>query len=85
MSCHGRPRTRGTTRLGRCAGHVVVITVRELKHHVDFCVVGGGLAGTCAAIAAARHDASVVLMQDRLVLCGNAPSKIRMHVGTVFR
>ena len=31
----------------------------------DFCVVGGGLAGICAAIAAARNGARVVLMHER--------------------
>jgi len=49
-------------------------------HHVDFCVVGGGVSGMCAAIAAARHGAQVVLMQDRPVLGGNASSEIRMHI-----
>lgn len=49
-------------------------------HKVDFCVVGGGLAGISAAIAAARHGAKVALMQDRPVLGGNASSEIRMHV-----
>jgi len=46
----------------------------------DLCVVGGGLAGMCAAIAAARHGAKVVLMQERPVLGGNASSEIRMWV-----
>ncbi len=46
----------------------------------DVCVIGGGLAGTFAAIAAARHGAKVVLMQDRPVLGGNASSEIRMWV-----
>ena len=46
----------------------------------DFCVVGGGLAGTFAAVAAARHGASVVLLQDRPVLGGNASSEVRMWV-----
>ena len=46
----------------------------------DVCVVGGGLAGTFAAIAAARHGAKVVLMQDRPMLGGNASSEIRMWV-----
>ncbi|NOZ22207.1 MAG: FAD-dependent oxidoreductase, partial [Planctomycetes bacterium] len=50
------------------------------SHKVDFCVVGGGLSGMCAAIAAARHGAKVVLMQDRPVLGGNASSEIRMWV-----
>lgn len=47
---------------------------------VDVCVIGGGLAGTFAAIAAARHGAKVVLMQDRPMLGGNASSEIRMWV-----
>lgn len=57
---------------------------RELNstlHEVDFCVVGGGLAGMFAAISAARHGAKVALMQDRPVLGGNASSEIRMWVG----
>src|SRR3954468_6782805 len=51
------------------------------SHHLetDFLVAGGGLAGVCAAIAAARHGARVVLVQDRSVLGGNASSEIRMH------
>ena len=47
---------------------------------VDVCIVGGGLAGTIAAISAASHGAKVVLMQDRPVLGGNASSEIRMWV-----
>jgi hypothetical protein len=54
--------------------------MREQTHQADFCVVGGGLAGMCAAIAAARHGAHVLLMQDRPVLGGNASSEIRMWV-----
>lgn len=38
------------------------------------------MAGVCAAIAAARLGASVVLVQDRSVLGGNASSEIRMHI-----
>lgn len=54
--------------------------MRNIVHKVDFCVVGGGMAGLCAAIAAARHGAKVVLMQDRPVLGGNASSEIRMWI-----
>ena len=49
-------------------------------HHADFCVIGGGMAGLCAAVAAARHGAKVVLMQDRPVLGGNASSENRMYI-----
>ena len=44
----------------------------------DLVVIGGGLAGTCAAIAAARAGISVVLVQDRPVLGGNASSEVRL-------
>lgn len=46
----------------------------------DFLVAGGGLAGVCAAIAAARRGSRVVLVQDRSVLGGNASSEIKMHI-----
>ena len=55
--------------------------MRTLEHNVDLCVVGGGFAGVCCVIAAARHGISVVLMQDRPVLGGNASSEIRMWIG----
>ena len=54
------------------------LSQKHLSCHL--CVVGGGLAGTFAAIAAARHGAKVVLIQDRPVLGGNASSEIRMWV-----
>lgn len=50
------------------------------KTQVDFCVVGGGMAGICAAIAAARGGAKVVLMHERALLGGNASSEVRMWV-----
>lgn len=43
-------------------------------------VVGGGLSGVCAAIAAARHGVKTVLIQDRPVLGGNASSEVRLWV-----
>ncbi|MBO5879190.1 MAG: FAD-dependent oxidoreductase [Clostridia bacterium] len=53
----------------------------ETEQHIcDLCVVGGGLAGMCTAIAAARRGLSVVLMQDRPLFGGNTSSEIRMWV-----
>ncbi len=46
----------------------------------DLCVIGGGLAGSFAALEAARNGAKVTLMQDRPMLGGNASSEIRMWV-----
>lgn len=53
---------------------------RVVHHEADLCVIGGGMAGLCAALAAARHGAKVVLMHDRPVLGGNASSECRMHI-----
>lgn len=44
----------------------------------DFVVVGGGVAGVCAAVAAARDGARVALVQDRAVVGGNASSEVRV-------
>jgi hypothetical protein len=56
-------------------------TVRELHSTTltaDLAVVGGGLAGVCAAISAARAGIQVVLIQDRPVLGGNSSSEVRL-------
>lgn len=46
----------------------------------DLAIVGGGLAGTCCAITAARAGVKVVLVQDRPVLGGNASSEVRLWI-----
>lgn len=46
----------------------------------DLCVVGGGLSGLSAAVAAARRGTKVVLVQDRPMLGGNASSEVRMWI-----
>ena len=46
----------------------------------DVVVVGGGMSGLCAAIAAARQGAKTVIVQDRSVFGGNASSEMRMHI-----
>lgn len=46
------------------------------KVYYDVTVVGGGIAGICAAVTAARKGKSVLLVNDRSVLGGNASSEI---------
>lgn len=56
---------------------------RELRTEqiaCDLVVVGGGLAGTCCAITAARAGLEVVLVGDRPVLGGNASSEVRLWI-----
>ena len=59
-----------------------ISTTRMLRveHDTDLCIIGGGLTGLCAAVAAAREGIRVVLMQDRPMLGGNASSEVRMWV-----
>lgn len=64
----------------RPAGLPVGRLVDRHTMEADVVVIGGGMAGVNAAIAAARNGASVVLVQDRHVLGGNASSEVRMHV-----
>lgn len=47
----------------------------------DFVVVGGGIAGMCAAVSAARLGCKVALVNDRPVLGGNNSSEVRVHLG----
>ena len=80
---------------GRCAGIVFDSDVKGGKApegalkideadvsetvKADFVVVGGGMPGTCAAVAAARRGIKVALVQDRPVLGGNASGEIRVY------
>jgi len=54
--------------------------MRAIELSADVCVVGGGMSGVCAAVAAARNGAKTVLLHDRPVLGGNASSEIRMWI-----
>lgn len=53
--------------------------MRRVDLKCDVLVAGGGLAGVCAALSAARHGRKTILVQDRSRLGGNASSEIKMH------
>ena len=53
----------------------------EDKGTFGLVVAGGGVAGMCAAIAAARRGVKVALVQDRKVLGGNNSSEVRVGLG----
>ena len=52
--------------------------LQQVDLQADLVVVGGGLAGVCCSITAARQGLKVVLVQDRPVLGGNASSEVRL-------
>ena len=47
----------------------------------DLVVVGGGIAGICAAVSAARLGLKVALIHNRPIWGGNNSSEIRVHLG----
>ena len=53
---------------------------RFAEKNFDLVVVGGGMAGLCAAIEAARDGVKVALINSRPVLGGCASSEIRVHI-----
>ncbi len=56
-------------------------TVQDAPEEVgrfDLVVVGGGIAGTCATLSAARLGLKVALIQDRPVLGGNNSGEVRV-------
>ena len=59
------------------------IANRKKTVDYDVAVVGGGAAGICAAVAAARNGSKTVLVQDRPVLGGNASSEMHVHLNGV--
>ena len=50
--------------------------MKELLENYDVVVCGGGLAGVCAAIAAARNGSKTCLVHNRPVLGGNSSSEV---------
>ena len=52
----------------------------------DLVVVGGGMAGCCAAVSAARYGCKVALVQNRPVLGGNNSSEVRVGLsGLIYK
>ena len=54
--------------------------MQQFDVETDLTVVGGGLAGICAAIGAARQGSTVALVQNRPMLGGNSSSEVRVWV-----
>jgi hypothetical protein len=50
----------------------------QTSHSYDLVVVGGGLSGLCAALAAARRGTKVALVHERSLLGGNNSSEVRV-------
>ena len=59
------------------------MTVQDADEEFDLIVAGGGMAGTCTAIAAIRSGLKVLLVQDRSMLGGCNSSEVRVSLGGV--
>ena len=75
----------GSPTCAHCEGRLLPEEPDERDGKFDLVVVGGGIAGTCAAISAARLGLEVALVQDRPVLGGNNSSEIRVGLGGDIR
>lgn len=53
---------------------------RNMSREYDVVVIGGGMSGVCAALAAARHGAKTAIIQARPVFGGNGSPEVRMHI-----
>lgn len=56
----------------------------DLVKSYDLVVVGGGIAGCAASIAAVEQGLNVALIHDRPVLGGNASGEIRVHTLGIY-
>lgn len=56
------------------------LSERYCEKDYEVIVVGGGMAGLCAALSSARHGAKTALVHARPMLGGNASSEIRIHI-----
>lgn len=56
------------------------LSLRE-ESRFDLVVAGGGIAGICCALSAARRGLKTALIHDRLIVGGNNSSEIRVWLG----
>ena len=68
-----------STRPGALGGYILPGKEEVIRRDFDVVVVGGGIAGTCAAIAAARNGVKVALVHERPMLGGNSSSEVRLY------
>ena len=72
-------RAQAARRKGALGGYILEGKEEVLHQNFDVVVVGGGIAGTCAAIAAARNGVKVGLVHERSMLGGNSSSEVRLY------
>ena len=71
----------GAAELSRFRRQVGALRLSPEMVDADIVVVGGGIAGTCAAVSAARLGLRVALVHDRPMVGGCNSSEVRVHLG----
>jgi len=66
-------------RPGAAGGYILEGKEEVVRRDFDVVVIGGGIAGTCAAIAAARNGTRTALVHERSMLGGNSSSEVRLY------
>ncbi|MBM3737447.1 MAG: FAD-dependent oxidoreductase [Acidobacteria bacterium] len=66
-------------RPGALGGYILADKEPVERRDFDVVVIGGGIAGTCAAIAAARTGVKVALVHERSMPGGNSSSEVRLY------
>lgn len=75
-----------TNELSAFRRRMLSLSLPEDAGTYDLVIAGGGVAGTCAAIQAARLGLKVALIQNRPILGGNNSSEIRLPMsGDIYR
>ena len=75
------PNTKGAEGIKAFYQEKVLSFKEKRVINTELSIIGGGFAGMCTSLAAARSGVSCVLVQDRAIVGGNNSSEVRVWLG----